>query len=203
MHLERKLHCHPQKNCDAPFVYREINGCALSCCSLVCQSPFYMPWYQRKRDEAWHSLYNMEKKGLTMIPSFFYRSRHTPSAFLNIVMFENILGQDQEDNPAESNDNITRDWSPAHSLSPKLAINFVPARSELNSTAWEANFETAQIDAFVQEYNLVDHVRTSQEITQHFAPIDPLNYYGTYAHQSLSTFGQPARTSATYSALIA
>ncbi len=131
-------------------------------------------------------------------------------------MFEAILGQDQEDNPAESNDDTAREWSPTHSLSPKLGINFVPAGSDLNTTAWGTNFEKAQFHPFVnttvapprplapyvQEYNLVKHVGSSQETTQLFAATDHSNYYGTHVHPFWSTLGQPARTSSTYSVLI-
>jgi len=96
-----------------------------------------------------------------------------------------------------------------------MDINLVPAKSDLNTTAWDTNFETAHHDPgtaqplglsaqHFQEYNLVDPAGTSQETTQNFSAIGPSNYYGVYAPQtwSTSTFRLPARIPPTYSALI-
>lgn len=132
-----------------------------------------------------------------------------------MVIYKPPLGQ--EDNPAESNDNMTREWSPAQSLSPTLPINFVHAKSDLN-TVWESNFETAQHNPLVitaalppdhsaqyfQEFDLVNHVGTSQEAIQNLGAISPSNYYGIYVPQTLSaaTLGKAARTPPEYSALM-
>ena len=131
-------------------------------------------------------------------------------------MYKRVLGKGQEDSPAESNDDITRKWSPAQSLSPKLGINLVPANSDLNTTAWSTNFETDQSDPllitavalspgssaqYFQEYNVINPVGASQEATQNFGAIEPWNHYGIYDTQTWSAFGQPARTPSTYPVL--
>jgi hypothetical protein len=165
--------------------------------------PFSVLWHLAGNDRLLESNVTLKQnRGQTGIP-FLRKSPtpgHYPPDFLNIVMFKGVVGQGQEDNSPQN-------------LSPKLAINFVPPKSDLNTTAWD-NFETAHYDLFgvttalppgpsaqhFQEYNLVNHVGTSQEATQNLGSIDPSNYYGVYAPQtwSTSTFGQPARSPSTY-----